>query len=122
MRVVPGKVYADRLWMMMTSCGSRRLIKWYRGRTIQSDGGGSGAGQKWENGWLFLILLPVVLSIFDARGRRVRELVRQQQSPGLHRAMWDGRNEQGAMVPSGVYLYQLRSHETTVTDRMLMSK
>ena len=64
----------------------------------------------------------VTLSIFDIRGRRVRDLVRQQQAPGLHRAAWDGRDQDGASVASGVYLYRLHANDTTVMDRMLMMK
>jgi hypothetical protein len=64
----------------------------------------------------------VRLSIFDIRGRRVRELVDQHQAPGLHAVVWDGRDGQGRQAASGVYHYQLRSHDKVVMDRMLMTK
>jgi hypothetical protein len=49
----------------------------------------------------------VALRIFDVKGRLVRTLHRGRLSEGAHEAVWDGRDEQGAPVPSGRYFYQL---------------
>jgi len=55
----------------------------------------------------------VKLEIFDMMGRRVRTLVNQRQSAGQYTMTWDGRNEQGETIASGVYLYQLRAVSST---------
>jgi hypothetical protein len=49
----------------------------------------------------------VVLEIFDARGLRVRTLLREAQGPGPHAVIWRGRDDDGRQVPSGVYQYRL---------------
>ena len=49
----------------------------------------------------------VRLEVYDVLGRRVRELVRDRQSAGWHSVVWDGRDEFGRKVGSGVYLCRL---------------
>jgi len=51
----------------------------------------------------------VTLRILDVLGREIRTLVSDDQSPGRYEAEWNGRNEKGQTVSSGVYLYQLQS-------------
>ncbi len=51
----------------------------------------------------------VSLKVFDVSGRLVRTLVDGPLSDGVHRYTWDGHNERGASVASGVYFYVLRS-------------
>ncbi len=53
---------------------------------------------------------PVTLSIHDAAGRRVAELVNTRQAPGAHSATWNS-----ADVPAGVYycILQAGGHATT---------
>ena len=47
------------------------------------------------------------LRIFSVSGALVRTLVQRQLPPGRYRAQWDGRDEQGRSVGSGVYIYRL---------------
>jgi hypothetical protein len=48
------------------------------------------------------------LEVFDITGRRVRDLLgRKTLSPGSHTVTWDGRDDAGRVVASGVYLYRL---------------
>jgi hypothetical protein len=49
----------------------------------------------------------VSISLFDLAGRRVRTLVDGPQSAGRHVAQWDGRDEKGLRVASGVYFYRM---------------
>lgn len=54
--------------------------------------------------------VPVTLRVYDVAGRLVRELVaRRRPEPGKHVVVWDGRDDAGRAVPSGVYVYRLRS-------------
>ena len=45
----------------------------------------------------------VSLAIHDASGRKVRTLVNKECGPGWHSEVWDGRDEGGKAMPSGVY-------------------
>ena len=49
----------------------------------------------------------VRLEIFNSRSERVRTLVRQRRGPGVYRASWDGRDDQGRQVAAGVYLCRM---------------
>ncbi len=63
------------------------------------------------------------LSIFDLRGRRVRELLAQASlPPGRHRVAWDGTDDAGGELASGVYLYRLRVGPESRTRRLVLAK
>ncbi len=51
---------------------------------------------------------PVTLQIFNITGQKVITLVNDTQSPGLYTVRWDGRNDHGSEVASGVYFCHLR--------------
>jgi len=48
----------------------------------------------------------VRLQIFDVLGRQVAEVVNSDKPAGSHTAVWNGRDQGGALLPSGMYLYQ----------------
>jgi probable HAF family extracellular repeat protein len=54
----------------------------------------------------------VQLTIYDILGRKVRSLVHQRQSAGQYLVRWDGTNDAGEPVSSGVYLYRLTVNRT----------
>lgn len=58
----------------------------------------------------------VTLELYDVTGRKVRTFVQGVQIPGHYQIGWDGRDDQGLQVGSGVYVYQLR------TDYIILSK
>lgn len=60
--------------------------------------------------------------IFDAQGRRVRELFSGRLEAGLHVMSWDGRDDQGFELPSGHYLYRLESGRTVVTRKLTLAR
>lgn len=62
----------------------------------------------------------VELTIFDIQGRVVRTLVASSKTPGRHEVVWNGRDDTGRPVASGVYLYQLRAGEKRETRKMLL--
>ena len=64
----------------------------------------------------------VNLTVFDVRGRSVRTLVDRDLMPGNYRIQWDGRDDGGQQVTSGIYLYTLRSGERTITRKMVALK
>jgi flagellar hook assembly protein FlgD len=48
----------------------------------------------------------VRLEIYDVAGRKVRSLVDESRSAGYHNVVWNGRDQNGSQVSSGVYLYR----------------
>lgn len=64
----------------------------------------------------------VEVEIFTLLGERIRTLVKERQAAGQHRLQWDGRDEKGAPMPSGVYLYRLRAGEFVQTRKMILAQ
>jgi hypothetical protein len=62
----------------------------------------------------------VTLEVYNFIGQRVKRLVYQNQTAGIHQQLWDGRNDDGEMMPTGVYFYQLRSDNFSATKKMLL--
>jgi hypothetical protein len=52
---------------------------------------------------------PVRVTVYDARGVRVRTLLERWLPAGSHEAAWDGRSDGGAPVPAGVYFYDVKA-------------
>ncbi len=65
---------------------------------------------------------PVKLEIFNLLGQKVRTLVDAHLTPGHYQVVWDGRDDQGRLVATGVYLYQLRGHNALITKKMMLIK
>lgn len=64
----------------------------------------------------------VDVSIYDLAGRRIAVLVDGELQPGEHRAVWDGRDEGGRHVPSGIYLAHLRAGGERRTLRLTLAR
>lgn len=64
----------------------------------------------------------VALVVYDVRGARVRTLVDGIVTGGKYVVDWDGRNDQGQTVGSGVYFYRLVERNFTRTRKMLLLK
>jgi hypothetical protein len=56
-------------------------------------------------------LVDVRLTLFDVRGRCVRQMVRGRHAPGLHALVWDGRDASGGRAANGIYLAHLGAVE-----------
>jgi hypothetical protein len=64
----------------------------------------------------------VALAVFDLGGRQVRTLVEGRLAAGQHRAVWDGRDDRGRLMASGVYLVQLRGRDYAESRRVALIK
>jgi flagellar hook assembly protein FlgD len=63
------------------------------------------------------------LKVYDVGGRAVRTLLEDERAPGVvHRVAWDGRNDAGESVSSGVYFYRLVTNDFTQTKKMVLLK
>ena len=66
---------------------------------------------------------PVTLRIFDTTGRIVRTLIHSSQSAGHHMIDWDGRDDFGIAVSTGVYFYRMTAGNAyAVTNKMILLK
>jgi len=61
----------------------------------------------------------VELTIFDVSGRRVRELVTQVYGPGRHLVPWDGADQTGCSVPSGIYFVRMTAGDFSSSQRLV---
>ena len=62
------------------------------------------------------------LSIYNITGQKIRELVSDTMTAGTHSIVWDGRDGNGMMVSSGIYLSRLVSGGNVTVGRMLLMK
>jgi hypothetical protein len=62
----------------------------------------------------------VRLEIFDVRGARVRTLVDGLRTPNEHRERWNGKDDSGDLVSSGVYFYRLWVDGHSLTRKMVL--
>ncbi|MBP2681212.1 MAG: Por secretion system C-terminal sorting protein, partial [Candidatus Krumholzibacteriota bacterium] len=65
---------------------------------------------------------PVTLRVYDITGARVRTLVDEILPMGRHAREWDGRDDRGNLVGSGVYFYQLRTAGLVATRKTVLLK
>ena len=66
--------------------------------------------------------VPVSLRIFDLRGNLIQTLVNATRAAGTYKVFWDGTDESGRQVASGIYFYRLRAEEFTQTRKMVLLK
>jgi hypothetical protein len=62
------------------------------------------------------------LIVYDIMGRKVRELVSGQVTAGLRSVLWDGRDDSGRSVSSGVYFARLTMGKSMAVKKMLLMK
>ncbi len=62
----------------------------------------------------------VSLAVYNLLGERIRTLIGGQVSAGLHKIAWDGRDEAGRNVSSGVYFYRLETDGFSEAVKMLL--
>jgi len=62
------------------------------------------------------------LVIYNITGQKVRELLSENMIVGLHNVMWDGRDDNGAELSSGVYISRLSSGKLVTYNRMILMK
>jgi glucose/arabinose dehydrogenase/PKD repeat protein len=64
--------------------------------------------------------VSVRLIIYDILGREVSRLVDEERPAGRHSVLWDGRDENGLRVSSGIYFYSLQAGEFRAARKMLL--
>ena len=62
----------------------------------------------------------VRLVVFDVSGAAVRTVINGRRKPGVYREQWDGRNDKGSPVASGVYFYRLTAGSFRDARKMVL--
>jgi hypothetical protein len=65
---------------------------------------------------------PVSLKIYNAAGQLVRTLVNEVKNPGVYKIDWDGHNNRGSRVASGMYFYMMEAKDYRSTKKMVLLK
>ena len=64
----------------------------------------------------------VSLAVYDVHGRRVRTLIAGTKTEGSHEVIWNGTDQSDLPVPSGTYVYRLRTADGERVGRMSLIK
>lgn len=64
----------------------------------------------------------VEITIYDELGRTIRKLANQQYGIGTYSITWNGKNDAGQLVASGLYLYAIKSGQFVSTRKMILLK
>lgn len=64
----------------------------------------------------------VILTIYNILGQEVITLINARQLAGLKSVDWSGKNDKGMQMPSGIYIYRLKTEKFTKAKKMIMIK
>jgi flagellar hook assembly protein FlgD len=64
----------------------------------------------------------VLVTIYDILGREVKNYEIGWQSAGVHGILWDGRNDLGERVSTGIYFYKLQMGKESLVNKMVFMK
>lgn len=64
----------------------------------------------------------VVLEVFNIKGQRVKTLLNEKKETGSHDYVWNGTDQNGRIVSSGVYFYKISIGTKSIVSKMLLMK
>lgn len=70
--------------------------------------------------WQLPVSSDVELIIYDLPGKKVRELVNEKQPAGYYEIVWDGKDDAGKDLASGVYVYRMKVGKNIKSKKMLL--
>jgi hypothetical protein len=65
---------------------------------------------------------PVMIEVFNIRGQKVTTLVNESRPAGEHSVVWQGTDDNGRSVSSGLYFYRMTSNDYSSIRRMVLMK
>ncbi len=68
------------------------------------------------------IASKIILKVYNTIGQEVRSLIKNYQQSGLQTVKWDGRSNNGASVPSGIYVYKIETNKFEQSKKMLLMR
>jgi hypothetical protein len=91
---------------------------------IQYTVGSTQTPEKAVDSSRFMVHSPILatLEIYNVLGQKVKTLVDAEMTPGHYRMVWDGRDDRGKEVASGIYLCRLKSGSCQEIRKMLLLK
>ncbi len=60
------------------------------------------------------------INVFDISGRQVNKLVAEDKNPGYYEIVWDGKDNLGTNLPTGVYLIRMNTNEFNASKRVIL--
>jgi hypothetical protein len=64
----------------------------------------------------------VLIEIYNTRGQKIHTLVNSSMRAGIYSVLWDGRDENGVSVGSGIYFYRMSAGSFMSTQKMILMK
>ncbi|HOQ81402.1 MAG TPA: choice-of-anchor J domain-containing protein, partial [Candidatus Cloacimonadota bacterium] len=64
----------------------------------------------------------VSIDIYNAKGQKVKTLVNDRYGVGAHSVVWNGKDDNGKNVGSGIYFFNMKSGKYTSTRKMILMK
>jgi len=64
----------------------------------------------------------ITLKVYNMLGEEIATLVNEYQIAGYKSVQWDGRNDRGEMVGSGIYVYRIIAGDFTKTEKMILAR
>jgi hypothetical protein len=64
----------------------------------------------------------VTLKIYNMIGQEVRMLINEEKNAGIYQVLWDGKNDNGQLLPNGMYFYRLVSDYFIAVKKMSLIK
>jgi hypothetical protein len=64
----------------------------------------------------------VKLNVYNLKGQLIKSLVKSDMSAGNHQILWNGEDERGSSVSSGIYLYRMETKDYQATGKMMLMK
>jgi hypothetical protein len=65
---------------------------------------------------------PVTIEIYNTKGQLVKTLINEAKEAGNHSVVWNGKDNSGRSVSSGVYFYKMNAGKYSSTKKMIMMK
>lgn len=66
--------------------------------------------------------IHTTIAIYNILGQRVRTLLDETKKPGHYEVVWDGKDDKGSRVSSGIYFYQIKTQYVRESRRMILLK
>jgi hypothetical protein len=128
--VLPQTEYWYELWVVEDSGSEYRASPWPAsamtgGRYVTRFQSFTRSPFREQTGVAFEIgqvSAPVELTLYDVSGKLVRTLVSEPLSPGRYEVAWDGRNEVGQRLASGVYFCRFEAGDLRETASVILLK
>ena len=64
----------------------------------------------------------VTIDIYNIKGQKVKALINDKFDAGAHQVVWDGKDNSGKPVSSGIYFYKIKASNYTSTKKMILMK